>query len=191
MDYIIVGLGNPGEEYRGSRHSVGREFVFSLADDWKENPKSRALVAKGKLAGQSVILVLPETFMNKSGEAVRKFVASKKAAGKMIVVHDDLDLPLGALKISFGKSSAGHRGVESVVKAVKTLSFTRIRIGIAPVTAAGKVKKPRDEKKVIDFILGKFSPKEKEPLKKVFARLAEALKVLVSESREKAMSLYN
>lgn len=191
MAYIIVGLGNPGGEYRGTRHSVGREFVQTLAENWREDLKRKSLTAKRKLAGQEVLFVLPETFMNKSGEAVRKFVASKKAAEKLIVVHDDIDLPLGSFKISFNKSAGGHRGVESVIRAIKNQAFIRVRIGIAPVAPGGRIRKPKGEKTVVDFILSRFRPGEEKAIKKVFKQALEALECLLEEGKEKAMSLYN
>ena len=94
--------------------------------------------------------------MNKSGLAVKPIITSKKKAEALIVIHDDLDLPIGKFKISFNKSSGGHRGVESIIKAIKTEAFTRVRIGISPATPSGKLKKPKGEKDVGDFILGEF-----------------------------------
>lgn len=129
--------------------------------------------------------------MNNSGRAVGKMIKSKKAAEKLIVVYDDIDLPVGSLKISYNKSSGGHRGLESIIKTLKTQEFIRIRIGIAPTTPSGKLKKPSGEQKVLDFILGKFKPTEMEVLKKVFKKATEAIQTLVEEGREKAMNQFN
>ena len=129
--------------------------------------------------------------MNHSGKAVAKFVKSKKAAENLIVVYDDIDLPLGTIKISYNKGSGGHKGLESVVKALKTKEFVRIRIGISPATPTGKIKKPEGEKKVLDFILAKFKPAEKEILKKVFKNVSEALEILITNGRERAMNQFN
>lgn len=129
--------------------------------------------------------------MNNSGKAVGQIIKSKKAAQNLIVIYDDIDLPLGTLKISYNKSSGGHRGLESVIKAVKTIEFTRIRIGIAPTTPSGKIRKPEGDKKVLDFILGKFTPKESEILKKIFKKSSDAIQTIIEEGREKAMNMFN
>jgi len=170
--FYIVGLGNPGEKYIDTRHNAGRAAVFGI-----------------EIKGAKIIT--PDTFMNKSGEALRPFVKNKKQAEKLIVVHDDLDLPLGSFKISFNKSSGGHKGVQSIMDVVKTEEFTRIRIGISPATPSGKLKKPSGEENVERHILGKFKPAELATLKKLHKKIAEAIQVIVSESREKAMSEFN
>ena len=195
MQYII-GLGNPGAEYNGTRHNTGRRIVETFAkkndfSDWKHDKKLKALTAKGNVEGESVTLVLPETFMNKSGTAVKLFIKSVKGAEKMIVIYDDLDLPLGSIKISYGRGSGGHRGVDSIMKAVRTRDFPRIRVGVSPTTPSGKLRKPSGEKEVIDFILGKFKKPEEETLVKVVKKACEALGAIVVDGRESAMNEYN
>lgn len=192
MNYTIVGLGNPGGEYDNTRHNAGRMAVdyFGEKHDaapWREDKKAVAIV--GKTEGAT--LVLPDTFMNKSGSAVSKYVKSVKAAEKLVVVYDDLDLPLGSVKVSFDRGSGGHKGVESIARAVKTKRFIRIRIGVSPSTPGGKLKKPHGEKDVVSFILAKFKPTEQDVLKKVFKRVNEALECVIAEGREKAMNVYN
>src|SRR3989344_2718687 len=128
--FFIVGLGNPGEEYINTRHNTGREAVLKLCKnldfaDFENNNKFKSLISKGKIKKELVTLILPETFMNKSGQAISYFVkpklkTAKKGLENLIVVHDDLDLPLGTLKISYNKGTGGHRGLDSVAKAVKT-----------------------------------------------------------------------
>lgn len=193
--HYIVGLGNPGEEYRVSRHNTGRivlaEFIKSQKiGELEFNKKLNALTAERKIKKEKVMLIFPETFMNKSGNSVKLLIKSKKAAENLIVVHDDLDIPLGKIKISFGKNSGGHRGVESIMRAIKTKDFTRIRIGISPATPKGKIKKP-EEKKVIDYILENFKPKELEILKKNSKKIVPALETIITEGLNKAMSIYN
>lgn len=192
----IFGLGNPGGEYEKSRHNVGREAVkyFARKNDFGEfelDKKSKSFISKNKQAN----LVLPETFMNKSGLSTSYFIKSSKAAGNLIVIYDDIDLPLGIIKISYNKSSGGHRGLESIIKALKTREFTRIRIGISPASSAkasaGQAKKPQGEQKVLDFILGKFKPSELENLKKIFKKVAEAIETVVEEGRDRAMNEFN
>lgn len=172
---IIFGLGNPGKEYEGTRHNAGKEAVLRLKD----------------LDIKKMKIVESEEFMNNSGRAIAKVVKSKKDAEKLVVVYDDLDLGLGTVKISFNKGSGGHRGLESVIKAVKTREFTRIRIGVSPTTASGKVKKPEGEQKVLDFILAKFKPTEQETLKKVYKKVAQIAETIATEGRERAMNEFN
>lgn len=193
--YYIFGLGNPGEEYGNSRHNAGRMAVLAFVkkndfDEPKFDKKINALVADGKIGKESVKIVLPETFMNKSGVSAKWLIKSKKDAAKLIVCHDDLDLGLGSFKISFGKSAGGHKGVESIVKVIKTLDFTRIRVGVSPATPKGKVKRP-DAAKMVDFIIGNFKPLEKDTLKKVFKNISEAMELAVTEGEQRAMSEFN
>lgn len=194
QNYIAVGLGNPGEEYVGTRHNVGRMVLdaFVKKNDfaaWQDDKKLKALTVAGKMGKNKVLLVKPETFMNKSGEAVKSLIKSKKAAETLVVIHDDLDLPLGKIKISFNKSSGGHKGVESVMKAVKTEAFIRLRLGISAETASGKIKKPQGEEKVIDTILGEFKKTETDELKKTIKKAVTALELIITLGREKATSL--
>ncbi|MCK5060084.1 MAG: aminoacyl-tRNA hydrolase [Candidatus Pacebacteria bacterium] len=189
--YIIVGLGNPGKEYAHSRHNTGHIIVEEVRilwkfPEWKEDKKLKALVSKGKRGGKSVTLVFPETFMNKSGVSLKHLVTSVKKAEKLGVVHDDLDLPLGTLKLSFNRGSAGHRGVESIMRAVKTKGFLRFRVGVSEKTSKGIPKKPRGEKAVNSFILNNFKPKEEGELKKVAHRVNIALDAWLTEGRGKA-----
>ena len=191
----IVGLGNPGEEYEMTRHNAGRmavlEFIKKEKIDQPEfDKKLKALVAKGEIGKSKFQIILPETFMNKSGDSLKPLALSAKKAENLIVVHDDIDLPLGKVKISFGKNSGGHKGVESVIKAVKTINFTRVRIGISPTSAKGVVKKPSGDK-FLDYIVGKFKPVEMAEIKKAAKKAAEALKVIVSDGTEKAMGEFN
>ncbi|MFZ2038634.1 MAG: aminoacyl-tRNA hydrolase [Minisyncoccia bacterium] len=196
MSYIIVGLGNPGAEYEGTRHNTGRMIVQALAKkmdfpDWKNDMKLKALVTTGKLGKEKVQLIIPETFMNKSGLSVGPLVKSKKAAESLVVIHDDLDIPLGKMKLSFNKSSGGHKGVESVMKAVKTEAFLRLRVGVVPALASGKLKKPQGEKEIIDFIIGQFKKPEMEIIKKSIKKAVEGLEVLGKEGKEIATGVIN
>lgn len=191
----IVGLGNPGEEYELTRHNAGRMAVLELAKkegmgELKYDKKINALIGKGEIGGQKAQIILPETFMNKSGNALKNIITSAKKAESLIVVHDDIDLPLGKIKISFGKNSGGHKGVESVFKAVKTINFTRVRIGISATNAKGAVKKPSGEK-FLDYIIGKFKPVEMVEMKKAAKKATEILTMIAAEGIEKAMGEFN
>lgn len=192
-NYIVVGLGNPGEEYMETRHNVGRMVLDAFAKandlkDWLEDKKLKALKTEAKLGGNLVTFLKPETFMNKSGESVKSLIKSKKAAETLVAIHDDLDLPLGKIKISFNKSSGGHKGVESVIRAVKTEAFIRIRLGISGETASGKIKKPQGDEKVIDAILGEFKKDEILEMKKIIKKAVLALDLIIKEGWEKAAS---
>ena len=130
--------------------------------------------------------------MNNSGTAVLYAKDKHKTSLKdIVVIHDDIDLPLGKMKISFNKSSGGHNGLESVIKKLKSKEFLRIRIGIASSTPSGKIRKPKGEKAVLNFLLGEFKKPELEKLKKLSKKVAEAMEMIFSEGSSKAMSLYN
>jgi PTH1 family peptidyl-tRNA hydrolase len=203
MNYIIVGLGNPGQEYEGTRHNTGRIAVDTFAkkvdiNEWTEDKKIKSETAKGKVGKNTVLLIKPNTFMNKSGDALKSKVQSlkskeqiRKFAETLVVVHDDLDIPLGKMKMSFNKSSGGHRGVESIIKAIKTEAFIRLRIGISSSTASGKIKKTRGKEEVEKAILGKFKPNEQDMLKKIMKKASEGLEVLVLEGKDIATGMVN
>lgn len=174
--YIIVGLGNPSSQYARTRHNTGRMALEYIA---KNSPD---------LSAKFVFL---DTFMNKSGSGVLKAVKSKKAAEKLIVIYDDLDLPLGSMRISYNRSSGGHKGLESIIKALKTEAFIRIRIGIAPVTPGGKLKKPSGESAVEKHILSDFKKPEQDLLKKVFKKAKEAAEAIVEKGVGPAMTKFN
>lgn len=193
---LIVGLGNPGEEYEGTRHNTGfimLDFILGKKTEWKEGGgKAKGLFFKDSFAGKPTEFLKPQTFMNNSGNAVlcaKEF--RKSSLNDIFVIYDDIDLPLGKMKISYDKSSGGHNGLESVIKKLKSREFVRIRIGIAPTTPSGKMKKPHGEEAMLKFLLGKYKEGELSELKKLSKKVKEALEILVTEGRGKAMSLYN
>ena len=192
---IIVGLGNPEPEYLDTRHNVGWIIVDALSKKFEfetlqHNKKLNALVSEGKIGKEKVTLIKPETFMNKSGLSVKPLVTSVKKAGDLIVIHDDLDLPLGRFKIVFNRSAGGHRGVESIVKSIKTEAFIQVKIGISPATASGKLKKPTGDA-VLDFIIGKFKKPEMETVKKLSKKIVEAVEMIVIDGKDMAMGEFN
>jgi len=196
MAWVIVGLGNPGEEYESTRHNTGRMAVGFFAkamrlNGWREDRRSKSHTAGGMIGKIATAVILPDTFMNKSGSAVGKFVRSAKAAERLAVVYDDLDLPLGKFKISFDRGSGGHKGLESIMHTLKTKKFTRVRIGVSPSTASGESRKPEGKKVVKNFILTKFRAHELEELNRVFRRVAQALEMIVTEGPERAMNEFN
>ncbi|MBA3789412.1 aminoacyl-tRNA hydrolase [Patescibacteria group bacterium] len=197
MAYVIIGLGNPGNEYVKTRHNAGRMVVELLAkkesfDEFALRKTAKASVAEGEIEGEKVVAVLPEVAMNLSGKVAPNFVKSVKAAQKLLVIRDDLDLPLGVIKMTmYGRGSGGHKGVESIMRALKTKDFIQMKIGISNATPKGKIKKPSGEDKVITHVIGKFSPKEEPLLKKTLARAASAARLFVAEGVEKAMMEVN
>ncbi len=172
MQWILAGLGNPGDDYIGTRHNVGREFLMKLEKKILEFPNVKP---KPKI-------ILPDTYINNSGKVFKKLVTTKKAAEYLVVLHDDLDLPLGMIKLSFGSGAGGHRGVESIQETLKTKDFVRIRIGISRATPTGKLRKP-DRDKVVDFVLGTFRPAEEEKLKKAQKTVLRAIELLLIKGR--------
>lgn len=174
---LIIGIGNPDEEYKNTRHNIGFMMVDyiakkSEADDFGLlNTKLNSIIAKCRLEGSSVFLAKPQTYVNKTGEAAAKLKNFYKIKSEQIlVVQDDLDIPFGNTKISFDKNSGGHRGVESVMKALKTKKFYRLRIGLAK-PALQKARQQSDKKRdefVMRFVLSKFSPSEQDDIKKIF-----------------------
>ena len=173
---LVVGLGNPGIEYEGTRHNTGRILVHMI---------------QNKLDGKKIKFLTPDNFMNNSGRAVAPLIKSKKDLKDLVIIYDDMDLPAGKIKISFDRSSGGHNGLESVIKALKSQEFLRIRVGISPSTPSGKLKKPKGEQAVLKFLLGRYKENELKELKKVSNRIAEAVEMIFAEGKEKAMSLYN
>lgn len=181
----VVGLGNKGSEYENTRHNTGRSILISLAKknkfaDWKYDKILDAQKAKGEIGGETFTFILPETFMNKSGKSVKALKLSVKELEKCVVVYDDLDMPLGKIKLSFNRGSGGHNGVKSIINHVKTEAFPRLRVGVSPHTPGGKIKKPSSEKEVLNFLMKTFTPKEMEEFKKVTKNIGEAL-TLISE----------
>ena len=185
-----------GSESEKPRHNTGRSAVELVAKkeefgDFVFNKKANALIAEGKLGKEKATLVLPETFVNNSGKAVVAFVKSVKAAKNLLVIHDDLDVPLGTLKMVFARGAGGHKGVESVMRALKTEEFARIKIGISAEGKRHQAKKVSGEEKVVKHVLGKWRPSEEREVKKVLTRVAEAARVFATEGFAKAQQLAN
>lgn len=180
---VVVGLGNPGDKYTKTRHNAGQFYLSKLRDGWSEKDFSEGkngLWLQTKVSNEKVFLIFPSDMMNNSGTSLKKTLAQLKIKPKpsdILVMHDDLDIEMGRIKLSFARTSAGHNGVESVIKNLKTDKFWRLRIGI------GLKKKP-DGKKLIDFILKKFKPEEEKTLNKNFKKILPSLKTwLVNPSK--------
>jgi peptidyl-tRNA hydrolase, PTH1 family len=196
MATVIIGLGNPGSEYAKTRHNAGRMAVEVLAKEEGLNfalrKASNASVAEASIDGEKVVLVIPEVYMNHSGKAASPFVKSIKAAKKLLVIRDDLDMPLGTLKMTmYGRGSGGHKGIESIMRALKTKEFAQLKVGISGATPKGKLKKPSGDEKVISHVIGKFKPTEEALLKKTLKKAAEASRVFATDGIEAAMLFAN
>ena len=177
---LIIGIGNPDQQYQNTRHNVGFMMVDYVArkndfGDFEFNKKLNSLISKSSRSLASgkgpIILAKPQTYVNKTGEAAAKLKNFYKVRPEQIlVIQDDLDVPFGNTKISFDKNSGGHRGIESIMKALKTKKFYRLRIGLAK-PALQKARQQSDKKRdefVVKMVLSKFSPSEQEEIKKIF-----------------------
>lgn len=180
---LIVGLGNPGEEYENTRHCIGfiavDEIAKAAGSKFSFEKKFNAEIAKSRFNGKPAILVKPFTFVNKSGEAVRKLkLFYKIKPADIIVIHDDLDIEFGNFKLSFAKHSGGHRGVQSVIDGLKTDKFWRLRIGTAnrKLTTARSQRTLKAKKEAVgDFVLSHFAPAEQPELKKIIKKALNKL----------------
>ena len=182
---IVAGLGNPGAQYANTPHSVGFETVDALAASlgatWEAKPRFRCEMAKCEIAGEKAILVKPMTFMNLSGEAVAPVVGYHNAtAADLVVVQDDIDLPLGRIRIRKGGSCGGHNGVRSVIERLGTPGFARVKLGVG-----------KDREDVVGFVLGKFDPASRKVMDSVVAEAAKAVVAVISQGCERAMNAYN
>ena len=186
---LIVGLGNPGAQYEWTRHNLGFLLIDLLAREANalvKRKECQALVGRAQLEGETVELVKPQTYMNLSGEAVAGLVAKHdlKAAlpQSLIVVSDDLALPFGALRLRESGSAGGHNGLKSIIAALKTDAFIRLRIGIQPAHPLGDTA---------SFVLQEFPRGQKAEVEQVLARSAEALRAVLRDGLAKAMSQFN
>lgn len=184
---LIVGLGNPGRIYTDSRHNIGFQVIRLLARaakiTLKKDSGAFCLSAKSKIGAQQVILAIPLTFMNLSGSSVSALMEKYKIGLEdLLVVCDDLDLELGRIKIRPRGSSAGHRGIASVIDSLGTEGFPRLRIGIG---------RPHKDKAASAYVLSRFTKKEKTQLKQILDSAADCCRMWLSEGVAKTMSIFN
>ena len=183
MIKLLIGIGNPDEEYQNTRHNIGFMFVDHLAKkleagDFEFNKKLNSLVVKTKLGKNILVLAKPQTYVNKSGDAVKKLAKIYNLKpNNLIIAHDDLDIEFGNLKNSFGKNSGGHKGIESVIKSLKTKNFWRVRFGVST-SGLRKARRQSDKKRdefVKNFVLSKLTKGEHEKVKGLFKEALENL----------------
>ena len=186
---LIVGLGNPGIKYKKTRHNIGFRVLdkFQKENDFPDfefSKKFNALISKKNTGKEKIILSKPETFMNNSGQTVKKLTTYYSIPFiNLIIIHDDIDLLLGKMRISKNKGSAGHKGVESIIKELGSKNFARLRIGIK--NQKSKVK--NSEK----FVLKNFTKEEEKIVERIIEESCSASKIILSKGLEKAMNEFN
>ena len=184
--YLILGLGNPGRRYQFTRHNIGFMVLEKIAAQWEVDLKQKsfdALWNRGKIAGINVLLAMPQTYMNLSGNAARKLLAYfKMDISNLIVIHDDLDLPFGKLRLKTGGGNAGHKGLKSIVTCLGSADFMRVRLGIG---------KPSDESRIEDYVLERFESKEAAELQQIIQLAADAATDIVISGMQTAMAKYH
>ncbi len=183
---LIVGLGNPGSRYKYTRHNIGFMVLEKIAARWEIELKQKsfnALWNRGKVAGKNILLAMPQTYMNLSGNAVRELLAYFKIdKSNLIVIHDDLDLPFGTIRLKTGGGDAGHKGLNSIITGLGSADFMRVRIGIG---------KPSGRQPVEDYVLQKFHPDESAMLQQVIRSASEATADILKIGMQQAMVKYH
>lgn len=182
---VIVGLGNPGAQYANTPHSVGFEVVDAIAAElgleWETKKAFSCLMAKGVFAGMPVLLVKPQTYMNLSGDSVAPVVKYHNATpADLIVVQDDIDIPLGRLRIRKNGSCGGHNGIRNIIERLGSQSFIRLKVGVG-----------KDKSNVIGHVLGKFDPASRTTVDKVVSASIQAVASILRDGAEKAMNVFN
>jgi PTH1 family peptidyl-tRNA hydrolase len=185
--YIIAGLGNPTSQYEGTRHNVGFDVIDALADQYNisvDGKKSRAYVGKGVIAGQKVLLVKPQTYMNLSGESIRGLVDYYKIdpETELLVIYDDVSLDVGRLRIRKKGSAGGHNGIKNIIAHLGTDVFPRIKVGVG--------EKPKNYD-LADYVLGHFSKGERELMQEGYQSAAKAVELILTGEIDAAMNEYN
>lgn len=184
---IIAGLGNPTKEYEHTRHNVGFDTIDCIADQYGisiNEKKHRALVGKGMIEGQKVILLKPQTFMNLSGESIRAAVDFYKVDEKeeLIVIYDDISLPPGQLRIRKKGSAGGHNGIKNIIAHLGHDTFMRIKVGVGKKPAAYDLA---------DYVLGHFSKEDRAIMDDAFKEAVEAVKMMITDGPDAAMNAFN
>lgn len=182
----IVGLGNPGTQYTHTRHNIGVMVVAALAAKHHlalDREKFKSIFVKGLVGQQEAVLILPQTFMNLSGESVQAWSQFYRWTGaQVLVVHDELDLPLGKMKFAIGRGSAGHNGIKSITELLGTQDFYRLRLGIG---------RPTNGQDVADYVLNRFVATELTELQNVIDRACEALFCFLNQGVDAAMQQFH
>ena len=186
--FIIVGLGNPGRKYDGTRHNVGFDVIDELVDRFHiGGPEKfgKSMIGKGRIGDRKVILVKPMTYMNLSGEAVQEIVHYYKVDPRqdLVIISDDIDLEVGQLRIRKKGSAGGHKGLKNIVQHLGNGAFTRIRVGVGG--------KPAPGYELMDFVLGHFSGEDRKVMEEAVSKAAEAVACMVTDGVDLAMNRFN
>ncbi len=190
---LLVGLGNPGQKYDRTRHNIGFEVIDHLAKDWSikltENKRFQGSVGETRVtSGDRLILLKPSTYMNRSGQSVRAVVDwYKLSPHDVLVIYDDMDLPIGRLRLRLSGSAGGHNGMKSIISHLATQMFPRLRLGISRVHSSEK----QVNRTVVGHVLGKFAPDERKVMDTAISLAGDAIEFSLSKGIERAMSLYN
>ena len=191
---LIVGLRNPGRGYANNRHNIGFMCLKHFARRHCirfDKKQGKARIGSGEVAGNKVILAKPQTYMNLSGQSISLLVKKFDInLNDLIVIHDDLDLPLGKIRIRHGSSSGGHKGVDSIIFSLDSQDFSRLRVGIGRPTAT-EGSNQTSESDIITYVLSDFTPEEKQAVAGVIPRVSEAILYLLTEGLSPAMNKYN
>jgi len=186
VSWLIIGLGNPGKGYRLTRHNVGFRVVDCFAREQGIQFKKRsggAQIGEGRVGRQKVVLAKPLTYMNKSGVAVRKLVEGLGIPlDRLVVVHDDLDLACGRMKIKDRGGHGGHKGVQSIIEQLGSAAFLRVKVGIG---------KPPSHEEGADYVLSPFAAEERPLVKESVEQAAEAIEIVIRSGKDQAMNTYN
>jgi PTH1 family peptidyl-tRNA hydrolase len=189
---LIVGLGNPGKTYAHNRHNVGFQclnYFARLHSIRFDRRQCQAKVGIGKVRGEKLLLAKPGTFVNLSGKSLAGLVHKYNIPlGDLLVIYDDLDLPLGKIRLRQSGSSGGHKGMNSIISALGSADFPRIRVGIGRPQAE---KQSMSEDAIVNYVLSDFSPQEEAIIKPVIARVAEAIDCFITQGIEAAMNKFN
>ena len=191
---LIVGLGNPGQKYTNNRHNLGFMCLAEFANDHKiklDKKQGESRTGTGEVGGETVILARSQTYMNESGQAVRWLVRRHNLKlDEVIVIHDDMDLPLGKIRIRQGGSAAGHNGIKSLISELGSSDFIRVRVGTGRpgVTKSGV---PTSEDEIIGFVLSDFTRDEQKVVDQVIPKVSEAVESLINDGLTAAMNKYN
>jgi len=187
VSWLVVGLGNPGDKYDGTRHNAGFLAVDALADQGRfavTRIKFKALTAQADVGGQGALVMKPATYMNLSGEAVGEAARFYKTApDHVLVISDDVDLPLGKLRIRTGGSAGGHNGLKSIIQHLGTDQFPRIKIGVGG--------KPHPDYDMADWVLGRLQGEDRKVMEDAAKRAAEAVACYLEDGPQRAMNRYN
>jgi len=191
---LIIGLGNPGQGYANNRHNVGFVCVNHFAKMHGirfDKKQGRARIGSGEVAGNGVVVARPQTYMNSSGESVSRLVSKFSInLDNLLVIHDDLDLPLGKIRLRQGGGSGGHKGIGSIIDCVESESFLRLRVGIGrPSTSEGSAG--ISEADIVAYVLSNFTPEEKRIITQIIPGVSEAILCLLTEGLTAAMNRYN